>query len=322
MKKYICIVFVICLCVPSFFCRAANVTAELLSNVVLEDGTQFATVNVSVPDGNSDVTLVVIGQKDNGEGRRFSFPYGGKTVEGYIHYMEQAYVVNEKVFSIAVKMDEENLEDCIYVLTSDAAVKASREVGSEQKTLTVRVGQHGRVWTAGDEIVDGTVLTLPVGSIVSFEIFPDKGYVLDGVSLNGDLKVNVQGQFTMPPLQNDTLIAFSFWSEANGQELTYPLVSEEEQVFPFEKMNRYTPEGYVLLEYGLAVSLDNSVPYIRKPGCFSVQAAVNPYIYPFFTLSKIHELRFTENHLFSRPYAIYYSEQKKEPTVCYGISRG
>ena len=84
MKKLIRILLALSLCIPVPVLGAANISAKILSSVILEDGSQFASVSVTVPQGTAEVTLLVLGETDNGENQRFSFAYAGKTAEGYI----------------------------------------------------------------------------------------------------------------------------------------------------------------------------------------------------------------------------------------------
>lgn len=320
MRKLMVILLVLSMCIPVRIFSASNISAKILSSVILEDGSQFASVSVAVSQGTSDVTLLVIGDSDNGESQKFSFAHAGKMVEGYIYYMEQAQVTGEKMFSIPIEMPKTmvDLENCIYVISGSNAVKASKVIENEMKSLTVRIGQNGKIRTAGDDIADGTVLSLPAGSIVSFEIIPDRGYVTDGVSLNGSLTVNISSQYTTPPIQSDTVVAFSFRAKNDGRPLDYPAVQKGERIALYRQMERYTPAGYRLIEYGLVYSPDDSQPELQKKNCFSILTDINPVFKTELRLPQIPAVKDMKRKNYSRPYAVYYVLEKQQVKIVYG----
>lgn len=316
------LLLVLSMCIPVRIFGTANISARILSSVILEDGSQFASVSVAVPQGIAEVTLVVLGNSDNGENQKFSFAYAGKMAEGYIYYMEQAQVTGEQVFSIALETPKTivDLENCIYVLTGNNAVKASKEPENEMKNLTVRIGQNGKVRTAGDDIADGTVLSLPTGSIVRFEMIPEKGYVTDAISLNGSLTVNITGQYTTPPIQSDTVIAFSFRIKNEAQALAYPTVPSGEPLISYRQMDRYTPAGYCLMEYGLLYSSDDRQPELHEKNCFSIRTDVYPEFKTELLLPQMPLLKDIKRFYHSRPYAVYYEMEKQQIKIVYGAA--
>lgn len=339
MKKIISTIlcFLVFAASSSFAADSNLVTAQILSCSVIADGLQEVQVQVSVTNASEQkladqpVTLLVVGNTDNGISEPISFTCEGQEKSGYVYYMAQTKTDSEGngLFVFQIDFPDKMIQpgDCIYVFSGAeaAAAKAENPLAVSRKNVSIAVSPGGTVTANGIPVTDGVTLCVPTGKKLNFSIQSSTGYLLQSVSYGETPVPGITDTFLTDEITQDTSAAFSFARDTSQPDVYSPwsAYTESNASITFGQLINNNLD-YELIEYGVLYSKTVQEPFLVSPGvcgenCFRLAGKQKNTKGQFGIRLLADSAELLGEVHYTRPYAVYRTGE--DTVILYGEAK-
>lgn len=277
MKKWI---FILLILIFSLNITAFATAPEIVSVdcTARADGLNDVTVVVDAGSTNQELTLLVLGNDDNGIGEMVTVD--GET--GYIYYMLQAnngaslrYTFN---FIMDIPETMVDIGDYIFVFSGNSDAYDVLKLSEEFKyDVTFSVSGNGTVKIGEEPITDKMKKTVSSGNILNISIIPDAGYLVETATCNGDGMIEYSdGVYSTSVIEKDTDVVIKFTEDTSKPTITRcdEAYYENEYTSIVFATLANTNSKYTLKTYGVVAGKESSVE-LGIGGCYELESQVS-----------------------------------------------